>query len=148
MVETKKGSHMKRHQSGVALLEVVITALIMAVGLLGMAAMQLRSVQFNQAAYLRSQASFLAGDMAERMRLDRPNARDGRYDVAYEGQKQGDSLADSEVNDWKTLLSNTLPAGDGAIDCDDNVCRVSIRWKESASRDDNAWVEFFYDTRL
>lgn len=57
-------------QSGVSLLEVMITTVIITVALLGLAGLQTTSINFNQSAYHRSQASFLISDMMDRIRAN------------------------------------------------------------------------------
>lgn len=54
--------------SGFSLLEVLIAVLVFSLGLLGVAGMMVLSVRTNHSAYLRTQASFLAESMADRMR--------------------------------------------------------------------------------
>ncbi|WP_086931189.1 type IV pilus modification protein PilV [Agarilytica rhodophyticola] len=57
-----------KHQQGSSLIEVLVALFILAVGLLGVLAMQSRAVQLNQNAYLYSQAAVLANDLMEAMR--------------------------------------------------------------------------------
>ena len=52
---------------GFTLLEVLVTLVIMSIGLLGLASLQLRSLQYTHASYQRTLASIYAKDMAERM---------------------------------------------------------------------------------
>lgn len=62
---------MKKHtQNGASLLEVMIALFVLAVGLLGVFAMQAESMKLNQQAYSSSQAMFLANDAIERMRVN------------------------------------------------------------------------------
>lgn len=58
-------------QGGETLLEVLITAVILAVGLLAIAELQVISVRGNHLGSLRGEAALLATEMAERMRLNR-----------------------------------------------------------------------------
>lgn len=60
-----------RRQSGISLLEMMISLMILAVGLLGLAAMQSRSMMMNQSAHYRSVAADLAADLADRIRANR-----------------------------------------------------------------------------
>ena len=46
---------------GFTLLETMIALVIFSIGLLGLAGLQATSIKFNQSAYLRTQATFLAG---------------------------------------------------------------------------------------
>lgn len=57
-------------QKGSSLLEVMVTLMILSVGLMGLAMLQLKGMQFNTNAYFRSQASLSAGDIIERMRIN------------------------------------------------------------------------------
>ncbi|MBW7473097.1 type IV pilus modification protein PilV [Marinobacter sp. M216] len=65
-----------RCQSGFTLIEILITVFILAIGLLGLAGLILEGMRNNQGAYLRTQASILAYDMADRMRANKPRAAD------------------------------------------------------------------------
>ncbi len=57
--------------NGFSLLEVLITMVILSIGLLGLAGLQVQSLRFNHYAFMRSQASMLAYAMADRMRANR-----------------------------------------------------------------------------
>ena len=57
-------------QKGFTLIEVLIALLILAVGVLGIVALQFKGLKYSHDAYLRSQISFLAYDIADRMRLN------------------------------------------------------------------------------
>ena len=59
----------KKSHGGFTLIEVLVTLVILAVGLLGIASLQLKGAQFNHDAVLRSQISTLAYDIADRVRL-------------------------------------------------------------------------------
>jgi len=52
---------------GFTLLEVLIALLIFSLGMLGLAGLMVVSVKTNQSAYQRTQASFLAQSMADRI---------------------------------------------------------------------------------
>lgn len=60
------------HQRGMSLIEVMIAVFIMASGLLGLAALQSRSLVFAQSSFYRSVATDLAADLADRIRANRP----------------------------------------------------------------------------
>lgn len=56
-----------QRQSGFSLIEVLVAAVIMSVGVLGVAGMQVASLQQNRTALLRSEAQQIAWDIADRM---------------------------------------------------------------------------------
>jgi len=64
---------------GFTLIEVLVTLLILAVGLLGLAGMNARVLNGQFEAYQRAQAMMLVEDMASRIRSNPAAARDGDY---------------------------------------------------------------------
>lgn len=61
-------------QRGTSLLEVLVTIVILAIGLLGLAGLQTRLQSSEMEAYQRSQALILLNDMASRIATNRANA--------------------------------------------------------------------------
>lgn len=61
-------------QVGISLIEVLVTLLILAVGLLGVVGLQVRLQQSEMEAYQRSQALILLNDMASRVAANRNQA--------------------------------------------------------------------------
>jgi len=64
----KKHSVKIQQQSGFTLLEILVTVIILAIGLLGVASLQSTSIKLSYDAYLRSQASLLSYDLMDRVR--------------------------------------------------------------------------------
>ena len=58
------------NSAGFTLIEVLISIVVLAVGLLGLAGLQSTSLRNNLSAYNRSQATLLAYDLADRMRAN------------------------------------------------------------------------------
>lgn len=58
-------------QQGASLIEVMVAVFILGAGLLGLGALQARSLMMNQSAYYRSIAADLAYDLADRIRANR-----------------------------------------------------------------------------
>jgi len=65
---------------GVGLLEVLITVVLLSIGFLAAARMQVEGLRFSQSAYYQSQAHFLANDMINRMRTNSDGVKSGEYD--------------------------------------------------------------------
>lgn len=122
----------RRTQRGVGMIEVLIALVVVSLGVLAISRMQTATVQANQGALLRTQASLLAYDMVDRLRADRVAALAGEYDHALGAAAPGDaSLPASEVTDWLSDLQAYLPAADGAIVRRGDVIEVSVRWDDS-----------------
>jgi len=126
--------------AGFTLIEVLVALLVLSIGLLGLAALQSTTLQFNQSAYLRSQATNLAYDVIDRMRANRQAALDGAYDgdfvlpaPACNTVLPADaSVAQLDVAAWRNALACTLPAGTGFIDVNaDGTATVRVCWDES-----------------
>ena len=65
---TKRMQNSYPSMQGFTLIEVLIAVLVLSIGLLGLASLQAASLKNNYGAYMRSQASILANDMADRIR--------------------------------------------------------------------------------
>jgi len=122
-----------RRQLGFNLIEVMIALVIISVGLLGLAGLQVSSLKQNQSAYYRSQATILAYDIADRMRANMNEVDAGSYFVAsgaeetdcinYTGSATGCSASDMASHDlweWQQALMDELPLGGG------RVCRSDL----------------------
>ena len=116
-------------------MEVLIALLVLSIGLLGMAALQAVSLKSNHGAYQRTQATFLAYDMMDRMRANRTSALAENYNITMAtANLSGSTLAVTDVNDWlNNFVSALLPSGDGSIDCDSatSICTIIVQWDTS-----------------
>jgi len=61
-------NRIRNKEVGSSLIEVVVALFVLAVGMLGVLSMQVKSMQFNQSAYYYSQAVYLANQILENMR--------------------------------------------------------------------------------
>ncbi|MBK8183103.1 MAG: type IV pilus modification protein PilV [Candidatus Competibacteraceae bacterium] len=86
----------KGRAKGFTLLEVMVALLILSVGLLGLAGLQLHALQYTHSSYQRTVVNIQALDMAERMwtHLAEPLA---------------------EVEAWQNLNKSSLPAWKGTV---------------------------------
>lgn len=123
---------------GFTLLEVMVALVVLSVGLLGLAALQTATVRFNQNAYLRSQATNFAYDLADRMRANREAAIAGAYDAAYAGTPPactdavgGGTVAQKDLAGWRIALTCALPVGNGRIQRNNRTVTISVRWDET-----------------
>lgn len=121
---------------GSSLVEVLVTMIIIALGLLGQASLMAVSSKANNAAFLRSQATLLSYDILERMRLNRALAVAGNFSTDFSVESAditGDDIDKQELRDWKTRVEQTLPSGAAKISVDGNGnASVEIQWSEIA----------------
>lgn len=137
---------------GMTLIEVLVTLVIISVGLLGVAALQLATVRNNYDAFLRSQAAVLAGDVLDRMRANRRAALNGDYRVNFDQTfDTPTTAAQRDVGLWKTTLDTQLPAGgDGQIEFNaaTQIATIRIRWGERAELDADRTVTFVTSSQI
>jgi type IV pilus assembly protein PilV len=126
-----------RSQRGFTLIEVLVSLLILAIGVLGIIALQFKGLKYSYDANVRSQITFLANDIADKMRLNFANADD--YVADYEA---GDAhaacnhgTASDAVNDlncWYDFVDATLPPGSAAniTGPDGGLYTVSLGWTD------------------
>lgn len=118
-------------QHGFTMVEVLVTVLILAIGLLGLAGLQSTALRSNHSAYLRSQATVLAYDIADRMRANRTAALNDDYNVGLGGAPTGSTMAVTDVNAWKGNLAAMLPQGDGTVDRAGTRFTITVQWDDS-----------------
>lgn len=123
------------YQSGFSLLEVLVTMIIVAVGLMGFAAMMVQSMKNNRISMQRSTATFYAYDIIDCMRVNQTAAVAGNYDIDFTDSIPSctSAVAACDVNSWRTALSTLLPSGQGKITVTGNTAKVEIKWTETTS---------------
>jgi len=118
-----------RTMRGFTLIEVLIAVLVLAIGLIGLAGIQAGGLQMNDSAYMRSQASILAQDIADRARANTRGFRNGAYDDPSAGitsscqTRDGctaKEMAQTDVKVWQDSVAALLPDGEGTICRDGN----------------------------
>lgn len=108
----------KRSQSGVSLIEVMVALVVLSIGLLGIALLQIRALQSTHAAYQATLASIMATDAEERLWLDRA---EGVVDPAA-----------GRLENWSTEWGGVLPATASTITADAaNVYEIVVSWSDS-----------------
>lgn len=126
-------------QRGATLIEVLISVLVLAVGLLGLSATQMMSMKNGNSAQQRYMATLAAHDIAERMRANPAGVDQGSYDGTVKGSESGDSncsgcsaaeLATMDKREWGRLIETNLPSGSGEISRNSGKVTVTVKWKE------------------
>lgn len=116
---------MRNKQSGASLLEVLISILLMAFGMLALGGMQAYSVAAQKNAANRAIAAALANELAEIIRLNPAGFALGKYDVAmltdgappalkpcaFPDCTTPTKLADADLTGFQSRLRKQLPLG-------------------------------------
>lgn len=119
--------HVRRQQRGVSLIEVLMAVMIFSVGLVGLAGLLVMATRSNHAAYVRTQVTFLADSMADRMRANpiavwNGNYDSGSYPVASSGASctagcKPNQVAAYDMDLWSSQLRTFLPNPAAVIQC-------------------------------
>lgn len=146
---TRNFTYSRKAQRGFTLLEVLVTMVVMALGLLGYAGLQMASLKNSASAYQRSQATILAYDMIDRMRVNRTQAVAGTYNITFGAIPAAAGIAGDDLVDWKQLVENALPGGEAAITVDGTGnTLITLRWADKRDRSASANSTFNTQTVL
>lgn len=141
-------------QRGFSLIEVLVALVIMSVGLLTVAALQVKGLQFERGALNGTRATLLAADLVDRIRANPEGAE--FYDIAFgdnapapdkncadtEGLEVVDPCSPEEMAaydlwEWREAMTGgnslAIPQGTGAVDFVPgavDVHRITVRWRE------------------
>lgn len=134
-----------RNQSGISLVEVLVTVLIIAIGGLGIASLQLAGLKYSAGSYGRTQAIFLADDIINRIKSNRKIAlgftavegsigAGSAYEIADFTAAGAAPLVDClvapcnlenraeyDISSWLEEIERALPSGQGRIRFTDEV---------------------------
>lgn len=143
---------MKRRHSGFSMVEVLVTLVVIAIGVLGVAALQLNALKYTKESFSRSAASVLAGDLSDRMRGNMAGVKAGYYarnfgyttahSTAVTAPSCGttsdcnaQTLAQLDLSSWLAAIAAALPGGTGAVVPVNNnafVYRIVVMWQEKS----------------
>jgi type IV pilus assembly protein PilV len=139
-------------EAGFSLLEVMIALIVLAVGLLGLAAMQSFSLRYNNQSYQRSQATAAIADIVDRMRSNPAGVRAGVYvlpptsippaaatDCNATSCLTASSVASFDMNQWITFITRPQVLGPAATGQIESVVaadpvyryRITVTWQEN-----------------
>lgn len=143
-------------QSGFTLLEALIALVVISIGVLGLAGLQAQGMRFNHDAFVRTQATILAGDIMDRMRMQAYKIINGPQLAAALQQYQNVAAAvpancnaavasiPNDLDCWVRDVQNALPGqilpgiaqsqGAGtAADPTDDFYTVTLQWTDRSA---------------
>ncbi len=129
-----------KNQTGLSLIESLIALLIISVGLLGIAALQITSLQQSASSQWHSQAVWASYQMSDRIIANRSvfnsyvgiDTNDDFTQICQNAVCDPDQMILADAKDWKELLAN-FPEGRGIISSEtaDSLI-ISIMWKDNS----------------
>ena len=145
---------MNKKVCGSSLIEVMVSLLVLAIGLLGVLGMQVQSLKSNQNAYLYSQAAFLANDIYESINLFSDDASD--FSIALSSStptlpnctSSDSSCSKNDViqwaqSAWRTNVENLLPGGKGAVVLNNGAYEIQIQFIVGYDKDNGPETEIY-----
>lgn len=145
-----------RRDKGFSLIEVLIAVLVLGVGMLGVAALQMNALKKNQNSLQRTQAIAMISFMLDAMRANRLDVENGNYNLPktcnLNDLPKDDNLVSNDQKAWIAGLKDRIgDAGTtcGEIDCPKGApaCTVRVYWTDSRLAS-GAEEQFEITTRL
>jgi type IV pilus modification protein PilV len=145
---------MKKRQSGFSLIEVLVATVIMAIGILGIAGLQVVSLQQNRSSLLRSEAAQLGNDIMDRIRV---NPGEKYWPVEYTDAPKSDAknckelecntgeMKDYDIALWKCMINPNDSAGAAYPIC---AALLLTFGKLSSLPEGDAEIKADYDDKL
>lgn len=129
-----------RKQQGVTLIEAMIALLVISIGLLGIASLQLTAMNQNASALNHSQAVWYAYNMSDRIRAnitefanyDGIDTSNGYAQDCVTANCSNQQMLIADAADWADMVAN-LPAGRGVITSNADGLLVSVMWDDEGT---------------
>lgn len=133
----------RKHESGSSLIEVVVALFVLAIGMLGVLSMQVKSMQFNQSAYYYSQAVFLANEILENMRSNPSVANTYLIDLEEKAPEISKDCGETGVtctlaqqrdynlSQWREHIEKTLVSGKSSVARVGDFYAITVQFDDS-----------------
>lgn len=133
MSKVRPGIGRTRAQRGVGIVEILVAVLVLSVGLLGLAGLQMRTLRNSESSMERGIAVVETHAVADAMRADRVRALTGAFNIALNAAPPaGATFPEVVIAGWRQNIRNSL--GDdatGAVACNGALCTITIQWNDS-----------------
>ncbi len=124
---------MKRNSQGFSLIEVLVTIVLTTVGILGMVALQGRSIQYTQDAVNRNTAIALTSELVEIMRAN----RDGLFEKTPFDQSPGKPIKQAMYSELKE--TSVFYKANGSFDFAVSDCATGLA--QTAKQQAGCWLK-------
>lgn len=140
---------LRSQEAGSSLIEVVVALFVLAVGMLGVLSMQVKSMQFSQSAYYYAQAVYLANDILEKMRSNPSMAASylleldditpaATVDCSDAGVTCSSAeLRSHDLKEWRDNVRDTLVSGKSSVANNGDYYLITVQFDDSRSEVNN-----------
>lgn len=162
---------------GFSLIEILVSLIVLSVGLMGLAGLQLASLKGANNAHYRTEGSLLMMDLADRMRANLDGIGDGKYlvnentaincttapSIQCDTQScTGEQLAKFDIHTISCGIKMLLPGGQLSINCANNDCsaieeddkqilnkthNIVVSWREAKDKNQDITENNTHETR-
>jgi len=145
MKNTQKILLRLRKQSGLTLLEIMITVVILSLGLLGLAGLQMTGLKNNRNAYYNTVAAQVVQDMAERIKADQTGVINNNFDnstISANAAQCSDVIGAVAFGARAACLVASLPNGQlrvREVTNGSNTFYVAVRWTDLELGTNTGW---------
>ncbi|MGL4576958.1 MAG: type IV pilus modification protein PilV [Burkholderiaceae bacterium] len=131
---------------GFSILESLVALVVLSIGVLGVASVQLSTLKLNQVSQQRSVATLAINNITDRMRSNLIGVRAGNYAFNFDYLSVAANkpaavncttscttaqIAQQHLNQWLTELDASLPEGRGVITGGANTTfQIAVMWRE------------------
>jgi len=121
------------------MMEILVTIVVLAIGLLGLAGLQVSGLQNNQSSYYRTVAMQQSYNIADRVRANPAGVQAGAYNsISGVGSDPGcigtgctaAQMAQYDQYQWNTDNGQLLPSGQGTVTRNGNIFTVTMMWDD------------------
>ena len=141
----------RKHQTGFGLIEVLVSLLIVSIGLLGIASLQIMALKNVGSSMERSQAVIQTYSYLDVLRANRAKAVISGLDVPVM-TCDPENIAASKVEQrkWLTQLQETLgPQSCGQVEClGGGKCTITVQWDDSRAEGGSDEQQLVTETML
>ena len=132
------------------MIEVLVAVLVLAIGLLGVAAMQATALRNSQSSLERSQGVMHVYTILDAMRANPDVARAGGYNMAMTcTPPASSSLVTNDQREWMRVLQLNLgTTACGQVNCVGAVCTIIVQWDDSRGSGGNIAQTLRTTTRI
>ena len=133
----------QRKQRGVSLIESMIALVVISIGLLGIASLQITAMGQNNSALNHSQAVWMAYNMSDRIRANEDeflnyagiDTANGYAGECISATCDTAAMRQADAAEWETMIESNLPGGRGMINANALVggLEIIVMWDDDGT---------------